>query len=341
MKSLKVNFGLKIILLICLIVYSCGISEKIIVRNPIQTIHYSANSKTYSRSMTATDKELIIAASDGNVYFYPKESKNIYSMFSTPNKEYRDVIFNDNKIIILAAADSSEVISYKLENSKRLFKTPFHGVFLDGMDYVDNIIFMMGDPVNKEFSLFTSENWGESWKALKNSPSAFNGEAGFAASGTNVKILSKSIFTFVSGGDSSRYFRSDDAGETWKSKSMGFKSCPTCGAYSFTILNNGRIIAVGGDYLKPDLKQGTCRISKNDGQTWCAPKTDLNGYRSNITEVNGVLYACGTNGIDFSRNKGKTWYSFVKGNYFTLCEFDRKLAGSTTNGTIHIFNLIK
>jgi len=341
MKNLKVNFGLKIILPICLLVFSCGIGEKLVVRNPLQIIQYSDNSKTHSRAITATDKELIIAASDGNVYFYPKESKKIYSMFSIPNKEYRDVIFNKNKIVVLAAGDSSEVISYKLENSERLFKTPFHGVFLDGMDYVDNTIFIMGDPVNNKFSLFTSNDWGESWKALKNSPFAFNGEVGFAASGTNVKILRQSIFTFVSGGDTSRYFRSNDAGETWKSKSMGFKSCPTCGAYSFTILNNGRIIAVGGDYLKPDLSQGTCRISKDDGQTWYSPKTNPNGYRSNITEVNGVLYACGTNGIDFSRNKGKTWSSFTEGNYFTLCEFDLKLAASTTNGKIHIFNLIK
>jgi hypothetical protein len=288
-----------------------------------------------------SEKELIIAASDGKVYFYPKESKSIYSMFSDSKREYRDVIFKENKIVIMAIGDSSEVTSYKIEKSDKIFKTPFQNVFLDGMDYVDNTIFMMGDPVNNKFSLYTSTNWGESWDVIENSPFAFNGEAGFAASGTNVKMLGTSIYSFVSGGDSSRYFRTNDAGKTWFSKSMGFNSCSTCGAYSFTILKNGKIIAVGGDYLQPDQSKGTCRMSKDGGLTWFSPKIGPSGYRSNVTEINGILYSCGTNGIDFSRNKGKTWKVFSKGNYFTLCKFDNMLAASTTKGTIHLFKLIK
>ncbi|MGJ8661516.1 MAG: WD40/YVTN/BNR-like repeat-containing protein, partial [Bacteroidota bacterium] len=209
------------------------------------------------------------------------------------------------------------------------------------IDYFGNTIFMMGDPIDNKFSLYTSKDWGESWQELKNSPFSYNGEAGFAASGTNVSMQGQSIYTFVSGGDSSRYFRSNDGGQTWFSKTIGFNSCPTCGAYSFTYTGRNRIIAVGGDYLKPNASDGTCRISKDGGKTWNSPKKNPNGYRSNITLIDGVLYSCGTNGIDYSRNKGKTWYSFATGNYFTLCKFDGKLAASTVNGTIHLFNLIK
>lgn len=339
MKSSKVSFAFNLLVTITLVLYSCAINKKMLVSKPLLTIAYSQNPKTHSRAITATDKELIIAASDGVVYFYPKQTKNIYSMFANSEKEYRDLIFVENKIIILAVGDSSEVTSFKLEKSDKLFKTPFEGIFLDGIDYAGNTIFMMGDPVNNKFSLFSSKDWGETWQALKNSPFAYNGEAGFAASGTNVKMLGPSIYTFVSGGDSSRYFRSNDAGETWFSKSMGFNSCPTCGAYSFTILKRGRITAVGGDYLKPNEPSGTCRISKDGGRTWFSPKVNPNGYRSNITEINGVLYACGTNGIDYSKNRGKTWLQFAEGNYFTLCEFDDKLAASTTEGRIQLFNL--
>jgi hypothetical protein len=210
---------------------------------------------------------------------------------------------------------------------------------LDGIDYSGNTVFMMGDPQNKKFSLYKSINWGESWEAIRNSPFAYDGEAGFAASGTNVKISGENIFMFVSGGDSSRFFLSNDAGETWRAKSMGFNSCSTCGAYSFTTLKRGMIIAVGGDYLKPEQSNGTCRISKNGGETWKSPKKNPNGYRSNISEIDGTLYCCGTNGIDYSKNKGKTWLTFAKGNYFTLCKFDGKLAASTVNGSIHLFKL--
>jgi hypothetical protein len=339
MKSLKVSFAFSLLLSFVAMLNSCATQKNIKVSSPLLTIEYANNPKTHSRAIFATEKELIIAASDGKVYFYPKESKNIYSMFSTPEKEYRDIIFNENKIVIVAVGDSSEVTSYKLEKSDKLFKTPFDGVFLNGIDYSGNTIFMMGDPVNNKFSLFKSLNWGETWESIKNSPFAFDGEAGFAASGTNVKMLGPSIFTFVSGGDSSRYFRSNNAGESWFSNSMGYSSCPTCGAYSFTITKNRIIISVGGDYLKPDEPSNTCRISKDGGLTWFSPKINPNGYRSNVSEIDGILYCCGTNGIDFSKNKGKTWSSFVKGNYFTLCEFDGKLAASTTKGRIHLFNL--
>lgn len=340
MRHLKRSFVRNIFLSFAVLSSSCGMVKKDFTHTYVDSIEYSSNPKTHSRALVATNKELIIAASDGVVYFYPKESKSIYTMFHNPTKEYRDIIFNNNKIVILGIGDSSEVTSYKLEKSDKLFKTPFDGVFLDGMASSGNTIFMMGDPLNNKFSLYVSKDWGESWQSIENSPFAFNDEAGFAASGTNVYMSNESTFSFVSGGDSSRYFLSKDGGLSWYAKSMGFESCKTCGAYSFTYFGRSKIVAVGGDYLKPDEGNKTCRISKDGGRSWKDPKKNPNGYRSNVTSIKGVLYACGTNGIDYSKNNGKTWYSFAKGNYFTLCEFDGKLAASSVKGSIHLFTLL-
>ncbi|MFA7274342.1 MAG: sialidase family protein [Crocinitomicaceae bacterium] len=336
MKNSKANFAFSILLLF---LFSCGIISKKGPNEYTQKIQYSKTEKVHARAITASDKELIIAASDGNVYFYPKESKQVYSLFPSPKKEYRDVIFNENKIVILASGDSSEVTSYKLTNADKLYITPFDGTFLDGMDFFGNVIFLMGDPKNEHFSLYTSEDWGETWQVIKNPPNAFAGEAGFAASGTNVKAMSQYEYLFVSGGDSSRFFKTVNSGETWMSNSMGFPSCPTCGAYSFVVTKKSTIVAVGGDYLKPNQSEGTCRISNDGGKTWKSPKINPTGYRSNITEIEGVLYCCGTNGIDYSKNQGKTWLHFADGNYFTLCKFDNQLAASSTQGSIYLFKL--
>lgn len=338
MKSLKVNFVPRLYVIILLLITSCGILHHSKVSYPLLSIRYSEENSTHSRSICANNNILAIAASDGRVYLYSNEKKEIIKKIQQSSKENRDIILANNKILILAVGDTSITWNYHIDSNDSS-KTIFDAVFLDGFDNFGNTVFMMGDPVHGNFSLFKSTNLGESWESLKNSPLAYQGEAGFAASGTNVKVLDQNTFAFVSGGEFSRYFQSNDSGVTWFSSSIGYKSGPTCGAYSFVILQNGSIVSVGGDYLKPDESSNTCRISTDGGKTWYSSKSNPNGYRSNVSEINGILYCCGTNGIDYSKNDGKTWQRFAYGNYFTLCLFDNKLAASSINGTIQLFNL--
>lgn len=307
---------------------------------PTFMVKYSDSANVHSRAITSYKKWIFIAASDGKLYQYNSRNNKAIVYHESNGIEYRDVLVTPSSRLVLASGDSSETI-YSMRIIKNIVRNSFPSQFLDGIACANNTIFMMGDPIDGQFNLYSSSNLGMSWNKVENAPMAFEGEAGFAASGTNVRMLSETEWLFVSGGTHSRLFRTTDSGATWTENTMGFESCPSCGAYSFVILPNQTIVAVGGDYTKANEGQGTCRISNDNGVTWHEPTTNLNGYRSKVLYHKGILYACGTNGIDFSVDFGETWNSFATGNYFTMTIFKKKLMASTTNGTLHFFKLQK
>ncbi len=308
---------------------------------PIPTIHYGVDPKLHARGIAVDRKNIYIAASDSRLYLYNDKTREVYRREFPIQAELRDVEISRKHIILLASGDSSSTISIDRKTYENTFNH-YPGIFLDGISLKKNYLFMMGDPIHGSFSLFESHNGGISWKTLDNLPHANKGEAGFAASGTNVQMISKKDLYFVSGGMDSKLYQSHDAGRTWSSSDMGFKSCESCGAYSFVILpDNKTFVAVGGDYMKPTEGTGSCRISNDKGLTWYSPKQDVGGYRSNVLYYKGDLFACGTNGIDISSDFGETWTQFTIGNYYTMAIFKKRLIASTTYGGISFFDLKK
>lgn len=306
---------------------------------PVEKFQYGENEKLHARGLAADKKKLYVAASDGKLYILDPKNRAYKDLDYSVNAELRDVEVTRKQIVLLASGDSSATVSINKKDDKYVV-TKYPGLFLDGISIVKKSMFMMGDPIENAFMLFRSDDAGNSWKLTDSLAGAIKGEAGFAASGTNAQMTSKKDFYFVSGGMDSRLYRSSDAGTSWSDFNMGFKPCNSCGAYSFVILPDKKtIIAVGGDYTKPEEQIGTCRISNDGGETWHSPSQDLSGYRSNVIYHKRILYACGSNGIDASIDYGETWAPFTLGNYFTMTIFQKQLVASTTNGTLHFFQL--
>jgi photosystem II stability/assembly factor-like uncharacterized protein len=331
MKNLKRVFVLNLLLL----ANSCFGQT---LEEPIFVVQYGDVPKLHARGLSTTKKKIFIAASDGKMYVYDHKSQKCTSGDSIGKIQYRDIVVSKNHVLLLASGDSSKTYYRSFKSGKTIINS-FEGQFLDGIAYGRKVVFMMGDPIEGKFNLLFSDDHGISWQKTASQPYAKEGEAGFAASGTNVRVLSDKVWLFVSGGMDSRLFRTIDAGKTWTDVSMGFDSCESCGAYSFAILPDQTIVAVGGDYLKPDKGMNACRISRDGGFTWESSKVNLNGYRSNVIFNDGILYACGTNGIDISFDSGTTWKAFSTGNYFTMTIFNNQLVASTINGELHFFEL--
>ncbi len=80
------------------------------------------------------------------------------------------------------------------------------------------------------------------------------------------------------------------------------------------------VIAVGGDYTKPNDSTGTAAWSSDGGQHWTASTTPPHGYRSSV-QWSGPLklwITAGTNGSDISRDDGRTWQPLDNGNWNAL-----------------------
>jgi photosystem II stability/assembly factor-like uncharacterized protein len=80
------------------------------------------------------------------------------------------------------------------------------------------------------------------------------------------------------------------------------------------------IVAVGGDYAKPNEAVATAAWSEDEGMTWTAAAKPPHGYRSSVawSQELKAWVAVGTNGSDISRDDGKTWTALDDGDWNAL-----------------------
>jgi hypothetical protein len=80
------------------------------------------------------------------------------------------------------------------------------------------------------------------------------------------------------------------------------------------------LIAVGGDYTKPNDSSGTAAFTRDLGNRWTAAEKTPHGFRSAVqwSEPLKLWITIGTNGSDISRDDGKTWQQIDDGNWNAL-----------------------
>lgn len=305
----------------------------------------------YARSIAVKDSFAYTANSNGKIY-----RTNLNTSFSDiltgrqSFKELRDCHIQDNNIIALQSNPNNGVLIMASDLGCVRCSNPLVNllnVFLDGMDIKNGFGFMMGDPVKMnddttkmKFVLLNTDNGGSNWKIINTVLEAYEGEAAFAASGTNVQVLNDSTYCFVSGGLKSRFFKSTDKGKTWIYATLRYPSAPSCGANSVYMFDEKNGVIVGGDYLQPDKNETICFYTIDGGLSWNSSKNQPRGYRSCVIEVNSILYTCGDNGIDYSDDLGKTWKSFADGRFFSLCSDGLYIYATCPKGRFELFNVI-
>jgi len=252
----------------------------------------------------------------------------------TAAQEIRDLAFCAAQLFAMQSNDCSNLYRIALNGSnpeKISLNWEQKPIFFDGIASENNVLFLIGDPVNGTFCTFRSLDGGSNWEQTPGKVSAFDGEAAYAASGQTNQILNGNFY-FVSGGLASRLFQSTDFGETWTQSPIPYVSCPTCGPYAMAVKTEQEIMTVGGNYLEPNNKQNTCFYTTDGGKTWKAPKKGPSGYRSCVIYAENKYFACGTNGIDVSKNGGKTWKKISDQNSLSMVMVDQQLIVSLANG---------
>lgn len=312
-----------------------------------EVLAYS-NENVHARSIQNFSKnELLIGTNVGKYVLISKNSKKPVSMYLPTTfhtiKEIRDADKNEHYLFFMQSNDESHVLREKWNGKEdSLLNFSHHGkpVFLDGIDLQDSLGFLIGDPVDGDFALYRTQNFGESWEACLGKVYSQANEAAYAASGTTNHIIDGD-FVFVSGGETTRFIWSEDLGTSWQSVKIPFESCKTCGAYSLAYKNREELVAVGGDYTRPNESMNTCFYSLDGGQSWQASKNPPSGYRSSVLYANGVYYSCGTNGIDYSTDHGQNWLKISTENALAMC-CDRKfLYISCVKGKVLKMKLMK
>jgi photosystem II stability/assembly factor-like uncharacterized protein len=343
MKMNLVNVLLFLVLMMalqnCVIVNKTGYDA---YQNKNESIVYT-DSICYSRAIKIYDKSIYSSNSNGKIYQHKFKSKKNSELTDTiKSEELRDISINNGYVYGMQSGSTGKLIEISPKNKIRIIVYDFwKGVFLDGMDFYGSTGFMLGDPVNNNFSLFHSKDGGKSWNICEGLLPALKGEAGYAASGTNVQVLNDSTYCFISGGSINRFYKSTDAGKNWTSTVVPFNTGEGIGAFSICFKNNLEGIAVGGDYQKPLLIEKTIFKTVDGGLNWEEMKNGTRGFRSCAFFKNDIYYICGTNGIDYSRDGGVTWFNLINGNFFSMTSDDDFLYATSPKSTILKIKLIK
>jgi photosystem II stability/assembly factor-like uncharacterized protein len=261
-------------------------------------------------------------------------------------KEFRDIEAFDKYTAIVMAVGEPAIILRTDDGGnkwKPVYKNDTPGMFLDAMEFWNNESgIVVGDPVGGKFFVARTFDGGNNWRPLSPDklPIADTGEACFAASGTNVRALTRGEACFISGGSRSRFFFKDNPVDL-----PLLSGKPTQGANSIAVWYKGRklpvVVVAGGDFEEPNRNTGNLAISLDGGRSWSAPKTAPGGYRSCVEFLSkNRIITCGLNGVDMSDDKGMNWKKISNAG-FHVCRKAKKgksvfLAGSGKIGKLEL-----
>ena len=276
----------------------------------------------------------------------------------TGDLEFRDIeAWDAQHAVILSIGTGGDSRIYRTGNGGKTWTQGFRNhsdqAFYDCLGFWDRRHGLaMSDPVNGKFRVIATNDGGKTWAKRKSSgmPPALDGEFGFAASGTCLITAGDKDAWIASGGAAARVFHTDDRGVTWTVTDTPVRRSDAGGIFSLAVRNTQTLVAVGGDFEKPNARKDTSAISEDGGATW-TKGGKLGGYRSGSAFLprtaatgspsTGVI-AVGPTGTDVSYDVGVTWKSVEKGSLDSVeCTQDGACWASGSDGRVALLRGLK
>lgn len=289
----------------------------------------TSGTKTSLRGLSVVnDNVLWVSGSKGMVGRSNNGGKNWnwFTVKGFEKTEFRDIeAFDASTAVIMAIAEPAFILKTTDggETWKQVYENKTKGMFLDAMDFVGREYgIVVGDPIDNKVFIAETYDGGDTWIELPidKRPVVDSGEAFFASSGTNIRLMIDKKFYLASGGMRSRFITNSSI-----SNLPLIQGKESTGANSIDVFDRGngkgsnRLIVVGGDFAVDTSKEKNCFYSTDGGKTWKASKTPPNGYRSCVEFLSEKdVLTCGLNGVDYSANGGKTW-KWISTESFHVC----------------------
>jgi len=192
-----------------------------------------------------------------------------------------------------------------------------------------------GDAIDGRMPLLVTEDGGWNWRDITAEADLkiADGEAGFAASGTGIRMVKLDVSAagqgsaeanyriFIgTGGSQSRLLFSDDWGLNWESyPTPMMQGTASTGIFSIAFRDPQNGVVVGGDYQNDRNPDRVMFFTSDGGRTWHAPENGTGGYRSAVEYLSAnSLIACGTSGVDISTDGGQNWQNLTSEGYHVV-----------------------
>ena len=313
-----------------------------------------------------TDKISVraIALSSDRVYYAGDKNRVGYIYFDKSQKferkikedtltfEFRSIAKTSNSIFVLNVGNPA--LLYKFSNNlidkKLVYQEKNDKVFYDSMQFWnDKEGIAFGDPTDGCLSIIITRDKGETWKkiACDGLPKMEVGEAGFAASNSNINVVGNKTW-IVSGGKKARVFYSSDKGKTWEVYETPIvEGQEMTGIFTSHFYNDKIGVIAGGNFADQNQNSKNKAITTDGGKTWnLIAENSGFGYASCIQffpKSDGNKLLCvGGKGIFYSQDKGKTWFQMSQDNTFYTFRFiDERTAIAAGKNKIVRFRFVK
>ena len=296
----------------------------------IQTVYVDSLS---IRAIAPMDEQRVwFAANNGKIGLIDGEQPKLATI------KYEDSLLHFRSVALTAKA----VFVLSIANPAVLHKIDFDGVeathieevyveegekvFYDSLSFWNNKEgIAMGDPTDGCLSLLITRDSGNTWSKIPCSqlPACEIGEAGFAASNTNIAIYGDHAW-IATGGKAARVFHTSNKGETWEVfETPILQGRAMTGIYSIAFYDENKGVVFGGDWEQKAFNEGNKAITEDGGKTWKLIANGMGpGYRSCVAFVPGTkgkgLVAVGSPGISYSADAGSTWKELSEEGFYAI-----------------------
>jgi photosystem II stability/assembly factor-like uncharacterized protein len=284
------------------------------------------------RGVSASSARVAWASGSGGTILRTADGGGTWNKLTIAGAEkldFRDIdAINEKTAYVLSIGNGASSRIYKTTDAGAHWTAQFQNddpnVFLDAMTFADaNHGFVMGDSIAGAFVILSTADGGAHWTRVPAAalPAALPNEGAFAASGTNVAMLSpKQTWIGTGASTTSRVLRTADGGKTWKIAETPLATSASAGIFSTAFRDPLHGLVVGGDYRKEGDAVDNAAVTSDGGATWTIVK-GLSGFRSVVAHVprsKASWVVVGPQGADWSSDDGKTWTPIVGDGYDTL-----------------------
>ena len=242
-----------------------------------------------------------------------------FSVPGQPELDFRGIVaISDSTAYLMSSGEGDKSSIYKTTNGgqswEQLYTDLNKSFFLDSIACLsDKICFALGDPIDGKFLILHTTD-GQRWIPLppKNLPDALPKEGAFAASNSNLLVISETEFYVVTGGFAARVLHTTDAGNSWTASAVPIAADnASSGIFAITRSPENQLVAVGGDYANPAIALRTAAFSTDGAKSWRSPAQQPVGYRSAVVALSANDFiAVGPTGSDLSTDAAIHWKPF-------------------------------
>ena len=280
--------------------------------------------------------------------------KGIIKVNDSLDVQFRSIAVTNQYTYILSAGSPALLyrITHANDNIELLLSQSGDDVFYDSMKFWDDEEgIIMGDPQGEDefdrcIAILKTENGGKEFGQLDcfKLPDYIDGEAGFAASNSNMKILNDHVW-IATGGKAARVLYSYDRGVNWEEyQTPIIAGSQMTGIFAMDFYDEKTGVIIGGDWENPKDNKYNKAITKNGGRSWkLLSSGDGPGYCSDIQFVPNTqgneLLATGSQGVWWTGDQGTTWRKLTDDGYYTASMINQNEGMLAGNGKISSFKL--